>query len=265
MEILINKLNDYINDLLIKRDNIYNETKVFINNKNKTTENLNKLDNYVVRNQCSHEVSEVKNVKSDNNLNLEMKSKFEIIGAASEMKKLNDNKVISVKSKNEDESIKINATADILENDDTMINKISTNKINNTTVKVSSSNQNYTFRSSVSNIENVSNSKFIVVESKIESNMKFSKNDTESVSVNDEKITHSCHKCDYKTNKLGVLNAHRRMFHVSLSNHTKSAAININVNSSQENNSVTSKFKCEHCDYEAKSKTRLEAHVLFVH
>ena len=120
MEILINKLNDYINDLLIKRDNIYNETKVFINNKNKTTENLNKLDNYVVRNQCSHEVSEVKNVKSNNNLNLEMKSKFEIIGAASEMKKLNDNKVISVKSKNEDESIKINATADILENDDTI-------------------------------------------------------------------------------------------------------------------------------------------------
>ena len=104
MEILINKLNDYINDLLIKRDNIYNETKVFINNKNKTMENLNKLNNYVVRNQCSHEVSEVKNVKSDNNLNLEMKSKFEIIGAASEMKKLNDNKVISVKSKNEDES-----------------------------------------------------------------------------------------------------------------------------------------------------------------
>ena len=82
----------------------------------------------------------MKDVKSDNNLNLEMKSKFEIIGAASEMKKLNDNKVISVKSKNEDESIKINATADILENDDTMINKISTNKINNTTVKVSSSN-----------------------------------------------------------------------------------------------------------------------------
>ena len=130
MEILINKLNDYINDLLIKRDNIYNETEVFINNKNKTMENLNKLNNYVVRNQCSHEVSEVKNVKSDNNLNLEMKSKFEIIGAASEMKKLNDNKVISVKSKNEEESIKINATADILENDDTIINKISTNKIN---------------------------------------------------------------------------------------------------------------------------------------
>ena len=197
--------------LLLAQLDIFQTLKVFINNKNNTTENLNKLDNYVVRNQCSHEVSEVKNVKSDNNLNLEMKSKFEIIGAASEMKKLNDNKVISVKSKNEDESIKINATADILENDDTMINKISTNKINNTTVKVSSSNQNYTFRSSVSNIENVANSKFIVVESKIESNMKFSKNDTESVSVNDEKITHSCHKCDYKTNKLGVLNAHRRM------------------------------------------------------
>ena len=267
--IIATNANQDIDEVSEPLDKLNHKLKVF-----NPSDNINVInaDNDICQKKCldakqvlDKKVSEVKDVKSDNNLNLEMKSKFEIIGAASEMKKLNDNKVISVKSKNEDESIKINATADILENDDTMINKISTNKINNTTVKVSSSNQNYTFRSSVSNIENVANSKFIVVESKIESNMKFSKNYTESVSVNDEKITHSCHKCDYKTNKLGVLNAHRRMFHVSLSNHTKSAAINMNVNSSQENNRVTSKFKCDHCDYKAKSKTGLEAHVLFVH
>ena len=201
------------------------------------------------------EVSKIKDVMSDTNLNLETKSKRENISVASEMKK-------SVRKKIDDESIKINTAVDVLGKDDTAkISKISTTKINNPTMTVSSSNKKSVFKSSASNIETEWNSNIKVVES----NIKYSKNDTDSVSVNDEKSIHSCDKCDYKTNKLGVLNAHRRMFHVNVSNHTKATTINKNVNSSQENNIVTSKFKCDQCDYEAESKTGLEAHRVFDH
>ena len=121
--------------------------------------------------------------------------------------------------------------------------------------------QNLKISSSSSNIVSESTNIFKTVEP-IEKNVK---NETDSAIVHDEKIKYVCDQCYYKTNKQGMLNAHKRMVHIRLSNNTASTVKTNLIPSGKNNIIVSSKFKCEQCEYEAESKTGLEADVVFTH